>query len=381
MSVKVSDKSFCSGCTACSSICPKGCINMQPDVLGFLYPVVDTENCIECGLCENVCQFRSDYNRYDNYSRPRIYALRHSNDAELLRSQSGGAFLALSECFLEEGGVVYGAAFDSSFRVVHKRAETREVRDQMRYSKYVQSDMSGVYHKVREDLGKQRKVMFTGTPCQVAGLRAYIGNGVLSNNLLTVDLICHGVPSPEIWKDYLSYLERKNNSELSLALFRDKRKGWKSCHEYFRFADGTEEYRTTSNLLFFSHLSVRESCSQCPYTNYMRVGDITIGDFWNGYQNYERFTDNKGANVLFLNSTKGEEIFNKVKEVLYHIEITEKDAWQEQLSAPIELNTRREDFIRDYERHGFRYVGKKYADLGIRHVIRRFLGGIKRRLS
>lgn len=137
MSVKVSDKSFCSGCTACSSICPKGCIKMQPDVLGFLYPVVDTEKCIECGLCENVCQFRSDYNRYDNYSRPRIYALRHSNDAELLRSQSGGAFLALSECFLEEGGVVYGAAFDSSFRVVHKRAETREVRDQMRYSKYV----------------------------------------------------------------------------------------------------------------------------------------------------------------------------------------------------------------------------------------------------
>lgn len=193
--INIKDKAECCGCSACMAICSKKAISMQADTpLGFLYPHVDISLCINCGRCEEICQFKKNYKRYENYDSPIVYALRTSNKEELKKSQSGAAFLLFSDLILLQGGVIYGAIFDKGFQVIHSRASSKEEREKMRMSKYVQSDMRNIYISIKNDLKLGLKVLFTGTPCQVAGIRSFIGEK-LSTNLYTIDLVCHGVPS------------------------------------------------------------------------------------------------------------------------------------------------------------------------------------------
>ncbi len=371
--MSVVDKSQCCGCSACVNICPKSCIDFKPDQLGFMYPEVDSDKCVECGLCEKVCQFKPDYDRDLNTPTPDVYAVRVKDHGELGRSQSGAAFYLFSEAFLKEGGVIYGAGFDENYRVLHKRAQTSSQRDELRYSKYVQSDVRLSFGSVRNDLEKGLPVMFTGTPCQVAGLRAYLRKHY--QNLTTVDLVCHGVPSPKIWQDYIDYLKKRYRSELVEVRFRNKKYGWNSCWETFKFANGKFLKRTTSNDMYFSLLSIRESCSNCPYTNMNRVGDISIGDFW-GWKG-EKFNDNKGISLVFVNSDNGKVIFEKIRVIADIVESNINDCLQPQLIKPITLNPRREEFISDYKRKGFLYVAKKYSDMRLKIMLRRFLSNIK----
>ena len=200
--IQITDKSQCCGCTACASICAHDAITMQPDALGFLYPVVDKDKCVDCGLCEKVCAFNDHYDTSLNLPQPDAYA-RHKDITKLRYSRSGAAFVAFSDYILGKGGVIYGAGYKGHFVVVHKRATTREERDAFRGSKYVQSDMTGVFRNVKNDLKAGKLVLFSGTPCQTAGLKSYIGNQ-LSQNLILIDIICHSVPAPQIWKDYLA---------------------------------------------------------------------------------------------------------------------------------------------------------------------------------
>lgn len=228
----------CSGCTACASVCAFNAIEMKPDALGFLYPIVDLKRCRNCGACERVCAFNDHYDDRLNLEKPIAFGARHKDINEIEKSRSGAAFVAISDYVLSFGGVVYGAGFTDHFRVVHKRAITKHERDEFRGSKYVQSDLTGVFRDVKKDLQKGKFVLFTGTPCQTAGLNSYVGDR-LRRNLLLVDIICHGVPSPFIWRDYLDYLERKYKRKIIRVDFRDKRQfGWAAHYETFVFGGG-----------------------------------------------------------------------------------------------------------------------------------------------
>lgn len=236
--IRITNPADCCGCTACASVCSHNAISMKPDTLGFLYPVVDKDKCIECGLCEKVCAFHDNYDKSLNLDKPEAYAARHKDMKEVETSRSGAAFIAISDYIIENGGIVYGAGYVDHFRVVHKRAVSKEERDEFKGSKYVQSDLTGIFRQVKEDLKKGFIVMFSGTPCQTAGLHSYVGKK-LRENLFLVDIVCHGVPGPFIWKDYLSYLEKKHGSEICYVNFRDKEKfGWRAHKETFKFVRG-----------------------------------------------------------------------------------------------------------------------------------------------
>ena len=233
--IKVVNPEDCCGCSACASICAKDAIAMVPDALGFLCPQVNLDKCVDCGLCEKVCSFNDRYDKSLNLLKPDAYAVRHKDVNEIEKSRSGAAFVAISDYILENGGVVYGAGYAKHFRVIHKRATTKEERDEFRGSKYVQSDMNNVFRQVKEDLKNGLVVLFSGTPCQTSGLNAFVGKK-LRENLFLVDIVCHGVPSPYIWEDYLCYLEKKQGSEIYWVNFRDKQEfGWTAHKETFKF--------------------------------------------------------------------------------------------------------------------------------------------------
>ena len=236
--IEINNPADCCGCSACQSICTHDAIMMQPDTMGFLYPVVNKDKCIDCGLCEKACSFHENYDTSFNLPEPAAYAARHKNMEEVETSRSGAAFIAISDYILKLGGVVYGAGYTDHFRVVHKRATTKEERDEFKGSKYVQSDMNTVFRQVKKDLKEGMIVLFSGTPCQTSGLASYVGKR-LRENLYLVDIVCHGVPSPSLWKDYIAYLERKQGAEICWVNFRDKQYfGWAAHHETFKFGMG-----------------------------------------------------------------------------------------------------------------------------------------------
>lgn len=366
MSINITDKHNCSGCTACAYSCTKHAINMRPDALGFMYPDVNATKCTECGLCEKVCQFKADYDRYENYAQPLAYAVRHKSKDIFESSQTAGASMAIIDAFLEDGGIVYGASYDSEFQVIHTGVQSKEDARSFQGSKYVQSNLTGIFPQIRENLQKGSQVLFFGTPCQIAGLKSFIPKR-LHTNLYTVDLICHGVPSPKLWQSYLKYLENKYRSKLTNVNFRDKRFGWHECFEMFQFKDGTEVSRRSFDHLFFLGICSRLSCEICPYTNLLRVGDLTIGDFWGWEKNHNQWCDDKGVNLCLINSDKGVKLFDKMKDSIASIPCDLTEILQPQLQKPMVANPKRLSFEDDFSRKGFGYVGKKYGDLGLKH--------------
>lgn len=366
MRVDTKKNEECCGCTACESACPHGAIRMEADGLGFLYPRIDDSKCVDCGLCVKVCQFGKEYSREGRWDVPEVYAVRLKDEVQLSRSQSGGAFYALAVRMLERGGVVYGTGFADHFRVVHKRVETVAELEELRGSKYVQSDLRGVFPRVREDLRAGRLVLFSGTPCQVSGLQSYVGRR-LQAGLYTVDLVCHGVPSPAVWADYVDYVERKTGEKCESVKFRDKTFGWASHRETFCFAHGRKLDRVTFRVLFYKHYMLRDSCHVCPYTNLKRCSDVTVGDFWGWTRISREFGDNKGVSLVLVSSERGRELFDEAKSGIYLIPSNPTDCLQPQLQYPSGRHRLREAFIRDYEARGFEYVARRYGDLGWRY--------------
>lgn len=379
--INIKNVSDCCGCTACASICTHNAISMEPDVLGFLYPKVDRTKCVECGLCENVCQFNDNYDRSLNFPQPVAYAARHKDKNEILKSRSGAAFVTISDTILEHGGVVYGVGFKDHFRVAHKRATSKEERDEFRGSKYVQSDLSGVFRLVKEDLKRGFTVLFSGTPCQTAGLNSYIGEK-LRVKLFLLDIVCHGVPSPFIWRDYVDYLEMKYDEELIAVNFRDKGShGWAAHKESYFFKTKRVEKVTFTNL-FYQGVMLRQSCGKCHFANLQRPSDITLADFWGWEKNVPHMNhDDKGISLVLLNTEKGKELFEEANRQLDICKVNLNNSLQPNLQHPSSIPSDRVLFEKEYAEKGGVYIFNKY-DKGrknfIKQNVKKFISVIDR---
>lgn len=379
--IEIKNPADCCGCTACASICNHDAITMKPDALGFLYPEVNKEKCVDCGLCEKVCAFNDHYDTSLNLDKPMAYGARHKDMNEVETSRSGAAFIAISDYILEQGGVVYGAGYTDHFRVVHKRATTKEERNEFKGSKYVQSDMNTVFRQVKKDLRDGLTVLFSGTPCQTSGLNSYVGKR-LRENLFLIDIVCHGVPSPYMWRDYIAYLEKKQGAPIVWVNFRDKQKyGWAAHHETFKFKNGGGKMSFT--YLFYKHIMFRKSCGNCHFTNTKRPSDITIADFW-GWENTDPVfnADNKGVSLVLLNTEKGRKLFETVQDRMNTIPVELDKCLQPNMQHPSEMHPQSEKFFSDYTQKGFKYVmwkyGENYPPTFLRKKSKRLLDKIKR---
>lgn len=355
--INVSDKSLCCGCGACADICPAGAISMKADELGFLYPQVNPDACTGCGECERVCSFAGKLPAVD----PQAFKARNKDAAELAASISGGIFPALSDAVLSCGGAVYGAGWKDHFTVVHKRALTKEERDEFRRSKYVQSYAGDCFPKIREDLREGRKVLFSGTPCQVAAVKMLTGN---PDNLLLVEIVCHAVPAPGIWKAYLELLERKAGSKAVKVEFRDKaRFGWRVHKGSVEFENGKVITGRSFADLFYKHLSIRPSCEKCPFACTERGADVSLADFW-GYKG-----DDLGLSMVLVSTEKGRNALQAVSGSLDLEEVELKDHLQRPLREPAEANQAREEFTEYFLSEGMEKTLRKYGDWNIKSQI------------
>lgn len=303
----------CCGCTACLHVCPLNCITMQEDEEGFTYPVIDGEKCIHCKKCEKVCPVRNTNN---NNNRTKTFVGYNKNEEIRKQSSSGGIFSVLAEWILQQRGVVFGAAFDEKFEVHHIAIETEVELEKLRGSKYVQSRLENVYTETKKYLEKKRKVLFTGTACQIAGLKNYLDKEY--ENLYTVDVLCHGAPSPKIWRMYLEDKKKQYHASIKKIEFRNKKNGWKNysmnicflnmrryCVHFFE-----DEYMR----LFLGNIDLRPSCYNCCFKDIPRISDMTIGDSWGIEKTIPDMDDDKGTSIILLHSLNGERMFDAIKE-------------------------------------------------------------------
>ena len=314
--IEIVNKEKCCGCYGCVSICPKQCISMKSDEEGFWYPKVNKDICIKCGLCEKTCPvIRNEYTGTDN-NKVKSYVSYTNNYEIRMKSSSGGLFSMFAEKILSEGGVVFGAAFDDEFLVHHIAIETIEDLKLLQGSKYLQSKIGDSYKKAKDFLNKGRKVLFSGTACQIAALKAFLGKEY--NNLFTIDVLCHGVPSPKVWQRYVREKESNYNSSLSKVNFRNKSTGWKRYSFEMEFTN-SKKYNDIFNIndymkLFLSDICLRPSCYDCRFKSLNRPSDITLGDCW-GIENYmPDMDDDKGTSVVLVHSESGNEMLNSLKD-------------------------------------------------------------------
>ncbi len=314
----IADKKECCGCTACANVCPKQCIELYEDAEGFRYPMIDRSKCINCHLCEKACPTSNEQNA-DKGIPITAYACMNLDEEVRLESSSGGIFSLLAENIIDKGGVVYGAAFDENDMVYHIGIEKKDDIKKLRGSKYLQSDTNKVYQEIESNLKNNKFVLFSGTPCQNAGLKAFLNQEY--DKLYCVDFICHGVPSPMVWKQYLRYMENKLGEKRrreSNPSFRAKHEGWVRYSISIPFSHDIEyrkEHHQDSFMkVFLKNVILRPSCYHCQFKPSTNVSDITLADFWGVRNIAPEMYDDKGTSLSIINSTKGQRLFEELKE-------------------------------------------------------------------
>ena len=357
------DHRLCTGCGACASVCPVQSIKMRPDENGFIYPFTDEEKCIECGKCAKICPVSN--RATDNGSVPYAYAVQNKDEEIKQSSSSGGVFFELGKAIIEKGGVVIGAAFDSEFSVKHICCDSIELLPRLMGSKYVQSDLGNVFQDTKEYLHKSIPVLFTGTPCQIAGLKAYLNDNPVQ--LYTQDVVCHGVPTPELWEKYKQYRQGQEGSMLSAVSFRSKVKGWKNfslmmnfqnCHTYSETV-GKDSYLQ----LFVNDYSVRDVCNMCPFRTMHRQADITLADFWNINKVVPQIVDDFGTSLVLIHSDKGAELMRTIEPRVRSVPVSFNDV-QEVNSAILKNkpeNYLHQTFLKDMKRKSYQVLEKEYS--------------------
>lgn len=364
-----SDKKNCCGCGACKNACPKKAISMKEDAYGFIYPYIDANLCVECGICQKVCSFQHQTVK----NEPLAVFAAASKDKDMLRcSASGGAFSAIARIILSQGGIVFGAAFDKDWNVQHIGVETLEKLPRLQGSKYVQSHIGTTYQQVKKCLKEKRKVLFSGTPCQIAGLYGYLGHD--DENLFTIDLICHGVPNQKMFQDYVHSLGNVEHFS-----FRDKSLGWgingiaviKGKRKALKLWQSDSPY-----LYYFSQgVIYRDSCYHCKYACKNRPADITVGDFWGiekqhpEYLRQHIFHTKDGISVVIANTQKGMKLLNSC---IFGLYIKKSDfekvaAGNAQLVRPSICKSQRKEILDLYTKYGWNAVEERfYKNIGIR---------------
>ena len=342
----------CTACGACVQKCPKNCITLKSDDNGFLYPTINAAECIDCGLCTKVCPIGDS--TISSSLKPVAYACSHADDKMLIQATSGGAFGAIATYVLEQGGIVYGCAYTEHLKATHIRIESQEELASLFGSKYVQSHTRETYRKCEEDLKAGKTVLYSGTPCQIAGLKGYLQKEY--SNLLTADLVCHGVASQAYFDKFIEFLEYEEDSSCTNYSFRSKKNaGWSVAGiASFKAANGKtfdKKQYYFSNYYYYYYLGCsiyRESCYSCEYANLNRVGDFTLGDFWGAEGLSLPFDVEKGCSLVLLNSDKAVEIFKKLNLNKYQIPLEVAIKYNKQLSEPSCARYDRNELLREY---------------------------------
>lgn len=345
--IQITNKVDCCGCSACAMKCPKHCITMQADNEGFLYPVVNKEDCIDCGLCEKVCH---ELHPYEERKPLNVYAAINKDEQVRMNSSSGGIFYLLAEKTISEGGVVFGARFDEEWQVVIDYAETMEGIKPFMGSKYVQARTANAYKDAEAFLKQGRKVLFSGSPCQIAGLHHYLRKEY--ENLTTVDFVCHGVPSPKVWQRYLDEVVTSGKRAINDVKFRNKSNGWKK----FNFVLSYNQEEKTHSLCswhqqnhymraFLSDMILRPSCHGCRAKQGSSHSDITIADFWGIHIEMPEMDDDKGTGLVLVNTDKGRQAldWSKVSKKESSLEVASK--YNGGLSSLTKPHPKRADFF------------------------------------
>ncbi len=345
--VKIEEKDLCCGCTACYSICPKNAIKMVRDNEGFLYPEVDKEKCVNCGMCKKVCPILNKAKL--NEFKPKAYLFQNSNEEIRKDSTSGGIFTAIGEFVIKNNGIVYGASFDDNFVVNHIGVESTDELSKFRKSKYVQSNQNNCFKEIKQYLDNGKLVCYSGTPCQVGGLRAYLRKDY--ENLILVDIMCHSVPSPLVFEKYKRYILKKMNANKILNInFRDKNKyGYKYSMMTVETDNGiysqgidTDPYLRA----FFSDTSIRPSCYNCHFKTMKRVSDLTIWDCFNINEIDKSFDDDKGTTRILVQSEKGEKLLENLDNVrLKELDINIATKKVKEMTNSVNYNNKRKKFF------------------------------------
>jgi len=314
--ISINDKSKCSGCSACMSICPKRAISMVSDVKGFQYPEVNLNLCINCNLCNKICPILNDREKDDEILTS--YAGYYINDNIRYDSSSGGIFSLIAEYVLKNDGIVFGAMFDSNYMVYHNYIESIDDLYKLRGSKYLQSRIESSFIDCKNFLNANRLVLFTGTECQISGLKSFLNKDY--DNLITIDVLCHGVPSPKLWKKYLEY--KKINISKNIN-FRNKNTGWKNYslsiegeknNKYYQYIKSHDLDPYMS--LFLNNICLRDSCYDCKFKKLKRSSDFTLGDAWGIGSINSNLDDDKGTSIIITHTKKGEEILKIISKDL-----------------------------------------------------------------
>lgn len=316
------DKSECCGCSACQQVCHKKAIKMCADSEGFLYPEKDVSLCDNCGMCEKVCCFVKPI--YNTKEKPSVYAAYIKNEDERKKSSSGALFYVIAKAVIERGGIVYGAVLDENMQAKHIGVDTLEALESLRGSKYVQTNQDNVYIEVRNNLKNGRLVYFTGTPCQIAGLKSFLRKSY--PNLITSDLICHGVPSQKLFDLHIKYLSNKYGGNIVDYKFRDN-SGWCGCEIVTYYKNNVLKkkilptYELSPYLYSFMYgLANRYSCYKCPFATIPRQGDITLADFWGVKKFFPNLDVSKGCSLVIVNNMIGCDIWRIVRPEIYYFE-------------------------------------------------------------
>ena len=383
------DSAHCSGCSACVAACLKDAISLIADKEGFMTPMVDAAKCTECGICIRTCPVNAD--KELDAKETRAFAVQYKDDAVRKKSASGAFFPAVAKFFLEEKkGYVCGCILGEDLLPKHIVSNDWQAIQKMQDSKYVQSNMGNCYVEIAALLKDGQWVLFTGTSCQVNGLKSVLcTKKINAEHLLCIDFFCHGVPSPRIWKEYLSFYEKQKHRKIVGYRFRCKKYGWGKNSMGSNYLNSvnlgdsplvklpnknsaSQNGETTSKWddfsyearmwreIFFSNLCIRTYCHSCPYTTVQKPADITMGDFW-GIENVApEFDDGKGCSIVLLRTPIAKELFHQLKIHCKQVELA--DAIKKQANAfyPSPVGTQRESFWKDYSAYGFDYVAKKY---------------------
>lgn len=382
------DKSNCCGCGACVNICPKNAISFKADDYGFLFPEIEETLCIDCGLCQKVCYFQNN----EEISSPlKVFAAARRDETKIMSSSSGGIFAVLAESIISDGGVVFGCSMEykeGTLSAEHILIDTSNELLKLQGSKYVQSNIGCTYKQVKDYLEKGKKVLYSGTPCQIAGLNGYLRKKY--DKLLTIDIICHGVPSLDFFRGYIHNIERRENITITDYKFRDKKNGW-GLHAVIFFKDKNGNNNIKSfpyykssyfNMFIDSHI-YRDSCYKCKYACKNRPADITLGDYWGitlvhpelKTKDGKIFDLNKGVSVILANTETGMREIENISLKCHMIESDFERAskYNNQLREPSTKGTLRDSIMQCYKQGGYNKVEKYYSPFLRKKKIKKFI--------